>query len=1141
MIRFAPIWTVARDELRLTRRTFRYWVFTAGSFLLGLVAWVYYSALHGFLSGYSGTVALIGPHYLFTAVGFYFLTVFMFGVAFLGFDVRARDQREGIVEVLDARPLSNLELIAGRWLGLVLAAWLPVVGLTLFATLLGWLLTALDAPLGDVPTLHSLLAFVGFMAIPALAFGFALVFVITLLVRHRLLAAVLSLAALYGLFAALVIAGPGTAALVDYIGIAQLGATSDFVPAIARDLWAWLQRVGVLLVAFGLIGIAAAIHPRLDDGRRAIRFAAGTAVVIAGLGLLGGAGGARQRAIPQLDQWAAAHQAHADDVVPDLVAIRGEVVIEPGRVLDGKLALEFRARPGTSLTRALFTLNPGLTVQRITNADGNPIEFTHANGLLELVLPQPLAGGEVMTVALDYRGAPRLAFGYLDSAVVIERGNIIASTVGLLGTDRGIFDRRYVALLPGIGWLPVPGADVARDDPRLRPRDFFLLDLEVEVPEGWLPAGPGRREDRTGAAPDRARYRFAPGVPVPEVALLAGRFAQRQTEIEGVTIELLTHPAHRRALGALEPHGERIRAFAADKLRLARAEGLAYPFTALTLVETPFNLRVFRGGWQLGLGIGPPGLILLRECGFPTARFDTLYRNEDDPPDAAMVLNRFFSNDFSAGNALAALAQSFFAHQTGATGAEALALDFTLDELATLTLTETRSYFSAHLFDGGFNTRVGQVVQQYQDRRPRTLTLGDVVVQTFASRPEVWERVLSSSLLELAPRQNPRQTLDILSLKAGALAKLLYDQLGAAGSSRLLGSLAELHRGGNFTVEDFVTALADAGIAEPQTLVADWLTTTRLPGFVAAPVEFYRIADDALGTPRFQLKVRVRNDEPVPGTIRVTSVESTRDDDQIDTNQMRLMPSELIRVPGESAIEYAVVLTRKPISVWIEPSLSLNRGSFVAFSDYESTSVATVGRRDDPPQLGVSTIDWTPPDEGIVVDDLDPGFAIVRDAAATGTRLGGVLATNSGDIDQGLPRVPERQVPNNWSRADAPNGWGKYRHTVALQRPGDGATRATFTTTLPRAGRWRLELHLPNLVFTSGIAAWGRWTLHLTAGDTKHQVAFDTAGGVAGWNEIGEYELPPGEVTLALSDSTEGRLIVADAIRWLPRDNGREQ
>ena len=49
-----------------------------------------------------------------------------------------------------------------------------------------------------------------------------------------------------------------------------------------------------------------------------------------------------------------------------------------------------------------------------------PLTFTHKNGLLELILPQPLGPGEETTIHLSIEGLPDKRFGYLDSAVSTE-------------------------------------------------------------------------------------------------------------------------------------------------------------------------------------------------------------------------------------------------------------------------------------------------------------------------------------------------------------------------------------------------------------------------------------------------------------------------------------------------------------------------------------------------------------------------------------------------------------------------------------------------------------------------------------------------------------------------------------------------
>ncbi len=57
-MRIGEVLTVARAELRLTRRLVRYWVFLVLAYLLGIGAYFYYGVLHGFFSSYSVKTSL---------------------------------------------------------------------------------------------------------------------------------------------------------------------------------------------------------------------------------------------------------------------------------------------------------------------------------------------------------------------------------------------------------------------------------------------------------------------------------------------------------------------------------------------------------------------------------------------------------------------------------------------------------------------------------------------------------------------------------------------------------------------------------------------------------------------------------------------------------------------------------------------------------------------------------------------------------------------------------------------------------------------------------------------------------------------------------------------------------------------------
>src|SRR5687767_14212661 len=149
VVNFSNIWAVARMERRQTRRLARYWVFLGVAYFFGIAGYVYYSVLHALFSSLSASVGMIGPRYLMGAIALYYLVGFVLGIVFLGFDVRARDIREGIVEVLDARPLTNFELVTGRAVALLLSGWIPIVVLIVLIQSLGFLLPLLGSPIGS--------------------------------------------------------------------------------------------------------------------------------------------------------------------------------------------------------------------------------------------------------------------------------------------------------------------------------------------------------------------------------------------------------------------------------------------------------------------------------------------------------------------------------------------------------------------------------------------------------------------------------------------------------------------------------------------------------------------------------------------------------------------------------------------------------------------------------------------------------------------------------------------------------------------------------------------------------------------------------------------------------------------------------
>ena len=189
--------------------------------------------------------------------------------------------------------------------------------------------------------------------------------------------------------------------------------------------------------------------------------------------------------------------------------------------------------------------------------------------------------------------------------------------------------------------------------------------------------------------------------------------------------------------------------------------------------------------------------------------------------------------------------------------------------------------------------------------------------------------------------------------------------------------------------------------------------------------------------------------------------------------------------------------------------------------------------------------------DGIVVDDLDKGFAL-EGAPPSPSRWSLVhpyryLPTT---LDNGLPIVARE--PGAWTRRVIASSWGTYRRTVAAASPGDGEYQVSFSAEI-EAGRWGLYYYLPERHIPAAWAGDEERTLFPALGtmemallvfrdragvptaaepDSVWTLAFDGSVDEAGWHKVGEFGLPDGMVRLTVSNRTDGRIVIADAIKW---------
>ena len=1149
------IWAIGLSELRVGRRLVRTWFVVGFAFLIAGYYFWEQSSLYASASSFSASVGMLNPKHTFAASSTVLLLVFQIGIVLLVFDARTREARARIAEAFAARPFTNSELLGGKLLGITLLMSIPAAVLVVLLLLISFVLYAFQAPFGEMLEPYSVLSFLLLDLVPNLAFWCALTIFVVLIVRSGLLAATLSITAMITVFVI-------NALLPAYLLPATAYASStvllpsELAPEFANG-WVLSQRFFLVTATVGLVLVSALLYPRQDDSSRIVRSTLGLGFLLVATGVQSTLISNAVATHGDFERIASLHESISTQPRVDIEHIAGSLVITPGNNLDMEYQISFVA-PAQLANELVFAFNNGFEIKSLW-LDDEQVQYEFSDGLIRI----PYSATETKRnheLVFTASGYPNTSFGYLDA--VLNKYSVNgpqARSLTILGVHNAIFHDQYVALTPAVKWYPTAGPAYGEDNLEQIPQDQFTVDLEVEVPDAWIVAGPGFQEDLSDA--DRTKFRIAPQVSVPEIGLFAARFARRATVIADVEFELLLSPKHTRNIAVFADAMPVLRERVKEIITRTRELGLDYPYGKLSLVEVPSTLRVYGGGWRMDSTHAMPGIFLIRETGFPTARFESRIEasqqtNEDESANAEILsalLENYFENDLSGGNPFLTATRNLMNFQSSPTGNGAVALGYLVDSLVSRIVHPEVGFYSIYYAGDRSSMRtiaslsnvdsIFWAIQGPLSKYQRTETI---------NQSHVWEILRHSPLADLQDRVESREFLNALMLKGEILAEMLLDTMGPDDVGRLLGELRNRYRGGTYSQAQFEQTAQELQL-DLNTVIGDWLQEHHLPGFRTYKPNLVRLPDDSGGIPVYETTFYLANEEPAAGLVRLSYQIWSGDGIPTTTN---LPP---VRIDANSYVQFALHTEKIISSVKIRTYLSLNQ-SDIDLAIPMSRSSTTPQQRERLPFVAV--VDWRPTtDESIVVDDLDEGFSVsVDEGASTPTMPIQSLATFftrpffQMKYDQGLPSAHRLASFDDaqFVRSISAQAWGRYRFTTALA-PGHAVARAAhFSARLPHAGSWKLDYHdpLPNMLLIGSLLRElagpdaelpkpeqtepsRTFLISVSSnGSTKFSV-MDGANLSQGWNHVGEYEFEKENVVVTVQP-TGGISVYADAIRWTP-------
>lgn len=1011
-----------------------------------------------------------------------FIGLFVLGIIFLAFDIRARDQRDRISGIIDAKPINNLELVVGRLVGILVLLVIPIL---LFLSLIlvhgavaglaGW---TFGAPI----EIWSVLSFLTWDVVPILAWWGGLVMLLAVVLRNRLVV-VLTALGIFALNMWFVTTLSWGQMEVAGGSVSQVIHPSDVAPVFWTGTIA-LQRLAWLLMALGFLITAATLLPRMLP-RRMLFGLAGAGTFGAGILVFIGLFASIDSDTSQKDTWVKIHQSQDRTSFPDVEQLAGEVNIKPGNRIELDLKLKFTPPSSNATEQVVFTLNPGYKIKKLTLDESDIDDFTFQDGLL--TIPARYFGTESVMLAIDAVGKPDQRFAYLDATIDLKAVAIMNFNMAMarfLGNQSYVFQSDYVALLPGINWYPSAGVAVGHDDLQNYSRDHFTIDLTVTVPKNWHVAGPGKGELKSE---DKARtsYRFRPTNPITDFAVIGSKFERVAMTVADIEFELLYSAKHRKTFAAMEPLLPSLQEWIAERLTIAEQYGLSYPYETLTFVEVPSYLRVLGGGWSMDSTLYAPGIVMIRENGLPTARFDAQFKDQEGEQSFQQLLT-YVDSDLQGGNPLIGIARNFTTYQVSPTGRSAIALNLFIEDLVTDVLVERLPYFTTSTalsllpgtnFDvsGGdasvtVSVGVGSPRAQNQGLGSSAMNVREQKIHNLNS----WSKIEETPLNDLNFYDEPIESYDAVLLRNTYALATLKDWIGEEVLGSILRELLQSFRGRNFVYEEFLQIVTEL---EPRLhdFTQNWLGTNKFPGYLVSDVSIEKLTTNEPNNQIFQTVFKLRNAENVPGFVTVRWKEERGFGSGEGDDTLGIMPTLLLE--PKSSYQLAIKSNFEPTDAWVEVPMSLNRSPI----ELAIPSLDEVPERDTNPLPDITSVQWNPiPSNQIIIDDLDSGFSVFGEPKEHElpwfipqflVTMGTSLLEEFESEDRGLPTYVPWSTETQWVRARG-SGFGRYRNTytrvpsVSETTNDEDVFSAEFATNLPNTGTWDLEFSVPRRILT---------------------------------------------------------------------------
>ncbi len=1165
--------TVARYEAKILRRTWFFRLFSIGAlFILTLLNIGIFSPVGDEpwdLVAVPSSVPLLNLYILNLGQAIV--------VIFLASDFLKRDKKLDTIEVLYTRSMSNLEYVTGKTAGILrlflsLNCVILLIGLTV----------NIISPAMKVDII-SYIEFLLLISIPTLLFSLGLAFIMMLIIRNQAITffVLLGVAALDFFYL-----WHKSGSVFDYMAFG-LPLYKSGITGFENQYLIINQRLIYFFAGCAMVMATALIFKRLPQSP--------TQRQIATIILLASAAGTGVTFYNTLKSHLYARNLKANIIetnrhyenkaFPSTVKADIEL-LHRGKYLTAVADLKFVNDNDFPLKEYLFSLNPGLKVSKVLSTN-KELPFK-TDGHILIVSPEnELGPSNYDSIKIEYSGKVLEPFCYPDYEDNIKDYRYRIAMLNV--RKRQVFlSENYVLLTPESHWYPVTGLNYYPSNPARIKIDFTIFRLRARsemnlnvVSEGIPFEGESYTE-------------FFSGFPLTGLTVAMGNYTSDRIKVDSVEFISWHYPGNDYYKKVFEELKDTLPQLISGFMRdLESGFSTAYPFKTFTVTEVPLHFFSFprrntqtRAEVQPSMVLIPEKLATIQQAGFEK-RFvrqkKQMTRNNQIITDREIkvrIFNNFIRSTFISGrnfrivNGIPVneptrylLGPSFYFHKN----------NFYSDEYPVI-----NAVFESHLQK--VNMPVGSPAGGVMTGNLSENDMANLILKEMSFR----------ELLEKNPTGDTLRV--VLTLKGDYLFNLIRFKAGLNEFTDWFKNYIAQNSYKRVNLLKFNADLKERFGFELYPYLEEWFNGKGQPGFIFLEPEVRQIVVDQRS--RYQVTFIAGNPEAAGGLFNVafrTGGPGARGGMQgmfqmafqrgpgsaaggggrimqIAMQGRGLESSDISKIvylgPGE-AKKISLILENQPRAMMINTLFSKNIPGEIIYTIQEIKKSSVREKYFEGEEI-LDEMPVTKEANEIIVDNEDPGF--FYSTITTSSKLKKLLRINVND-QQIYRAINLFMAPEYWQPVVQNTFYGKYIRSAVYTRAGAGERYVLWKGVITEPGYYDVYAYIgkagdrimvrggrsamvgPGSAVTTPPAGapsatppqgqsrrtatnnpYRTFNFRIYHDDGIEEISLDYESAEPGWNKLGTYYLSPDTVKVEMTNKSDGRAVIADAVKWVIKE-----